>query len=76
MAADRDVLFTEHHSRLFRYLCRTVGHAKTARDLTQDVLLRVSRTAIPAATNGEVNAWLFRIARNVALAMRRSGRQT
>lgn len=67
MVPDRAALFAQHHRQLFRYLCRAVGHAETARDLTQDVFLRVSRTTIPAATNGEVTAWLFRIARNLAL---------
>ena len=72
MATDLDALFAEHHRRVFRYLCRAVGHADTARDLTQDVFLRVSRTAIPAASNGQVNAWLFRIARNLALDYHRA----
>ena len=45
----------------------TVGETETARDLTQDVFLRVSRTAVPAASDGEVRAWLFKIARNLAI---------
>jgi RNA polymerase sigma-70 factor (ECF subfamily) len=67
MAADAAALFATHQNRLFKYFCRAVGHAETARDLTQDVFLRVSRTAIPVAADGEVRAWLFQIARNLAL---------
>jgi RNA polymerase sigma-70 factor (ECF subfamily) len=67
MAADAGALFAAHQHRLFKYFCRAVGHAETARDLTQDVFLRVSRTAIPVAADGEVRAWLFQIARNLAL---------
>jgi RNA polymerase sigma-70 factor (ECF subfamily) len=67
MAVDPEALFTANQHRLFRYFRRAVGQADTARDLTQDVFLRVSRTAIPVAADGEVRAWLFRIARNLAL---------
>lgn len=66
-------LFAAHHHRLLRYLCRAVGDAETARDLTQDVFVRVSRTAIPA--DGDLTAWLFRIARNLALDHHRSRRR-
>ena len=67
MVADPEALFVAHHRRLFRYFCRAVGQAETARDLTQDVFLRVSRTTIPEAGDGELRAWLFHIARNLAL---------
>jgi RNA polymerase sigma-70 factor (ECF subfamily) len=67
MAPDPEALFTSNQQRVFRYFCRAVGRADVARDLTQDVFVRVTRTAIPAADDGEVRAWLFRIARNLAL---------
>src|SRR6266516_4326062 len=67
MAADAGALFAADHHRLFKYFCRAVGQTETARDLTQDVFLRVSRTAIPAAADGELKAWLFQIARNLVL---------
>src|SRR5262249_40219797 len=65
--SDAAALFAEHRERLFRYLCRAVGHTETARDLTQDVFLRVARAGAPDATDGDTRAWLFRIARNLAL---------
>lgn len=64
---DPERLFVANHGRLFRYFCRAVGDADAARDLTQEVFLRVSRSAIPAAADGELTGWLFRIARNLAL---------
>ena len=67
MTVDPEALFIANQHRLFRYFCRAVGQIDVARDLTQDVFLRVSRTSIPVAGDGEVRAWLFRIARNLAL---------
>ncbi len=60
-------LFAEHHQRLFRYLYRALGHRETARDLTQDVFLRASRAKVPEGTGIELQAWLFRIARNLVI---------
>jgi RNA polymerase sigma-70 factor (ECF subfamily) len=67
MTVDPEALFVANQHRLFKYFRRAVGQTDTARDLTQDVFLRVSRTAVPEAADGEVRAWLFRIARNLAL---------
>jgi RNA polymerase sigma-70 factor (ECF subfamily) len=75
MSTDRDLLFAHHHGRLLRYFCRAVGRLDVARDLTQDVFLRVSRTAIPGGADGDVSAWLFRIARNLALDHHRTRRR-
>lgn len=63
--ADSEGLFTAYHQRIFRYLCRAVGGGDAARDLTQEVFLRVSRSQ--ASVNGDGSAWLFRIARNLVL---------
>jgi RNA polymerase sigma-70 factor (ECF subfamily) len=66
-----EALFAAHQTRLYRYFCRAVGHQETARDLTQDVFVRVSRTAVPATDDSGLAAWLFRIARNLAVDYRR-----
>ena len=60
-------LFDAHRAGLCRYLTRIVGQPDTARDLTQEVFLRVSRTTVPAGSADGQRAWIFRIARNLAL---------
>ena len=67
MADDTAALFAANQRRLFNYFCRAVGEREAARDLTPDVFVRVSKAAIPAASEGEVRAWLFKIARNLAI---------
>jgi RNA polymerase sigma-70 factor (ECF subfamily) len=64
------VLFTAHRDGVFRYLCRVVGQSD-APDLTQEVFLRVARTPVPETTTDGERAWVFRIARNVAINHRR-----
>jgi RNA polymerase sigma-70 factor (ECF subfamily) len=67
VAADTESLFGEHRSGVYRYLCRIVGRADDAHDLTQEVFLRVSRVPPPEADAAGRRAWIFRIARNLAL---------
>lgn len=67
MTLDSEGLFLAHQHRLFRYFLRAVGETDTARDLTQDVFVRVSRTQVPQVEDGQARAWLFRIARNLVL---------
>ena len=64
------VLFAAHRDSVFRYLCRIVGQGD-AMDLTQEVFLRVARTTVPEASADGERAWVFRIARNLALNHRR-----
>jgi RNA polymerase sigma-70 factor (ECF subfamily) len=73
--ADADVLFTEHRQGVFRYLSRIVGHTEAAHDLTQEVFLRVSRAPVPEADAAGRRAWVFRIARNLALNHLRDGQR-
>jgi RNA polymerase sigma-70 factor (ECF subfamily) len=65
--ANTHTLFAHYQDRLLRYFSRAVGEREVARDLAQEVFLRVSRADIPAAPDDEVAGWIFRIARNVAL---------
>ena len=73
MRADAEALYNANQRGLFRYFFRAVGHAETARDLTQDVFVRVSRSVIPTAPEAALRGWLFQIARNLALDHHRSG---
>jgi len=69
--ADAEALFAAHQAGLFRYLSRIVGHQDTARDLTQDVFVRVAGSQRLPDTDVERRAWVFRIARNVAIDYQR-----
>lgn len=59
-------LFAAHRDSVFRYLARCVGPTD-APDLTQEVFLRVMRTPVPDTTSDGERAWVFRIARNLAI---------
>jgi RNA polymerase sigma-70 factor (ECF subfamily) len=64
------LLFAAYRDGVFRYLCRIVGQTD-APDLTQEVFLRVARSPVPETTADGERAWVFRIARNLALNYRR-----
>lgn len=68
-----DRLFTEHRQGVFRYLCRLVGQAESARDLTQEVFLRVTRAGVPETSADGERAWVFKVARNLGLNFLRDG---
>lgn len=71
VAPTPELLFAQHRLAIYRYLCRVTGHAETANDLTQDVFLRVTRAGVPDTDEGGRKAWLYRIARNLAINHRR-----
>src|SRR6188768_140617 len=66
MVADAKILFTTYRDGVFRYLSRIVGQGE-ASELTQEVFLRVARGPLPPAEPGARRAWIFSIARNLAL---------
>jgi RNA polymerase sigma-70 factor (ECF subfamily) len=75
---DVDRFYAAHRDGVFRYLRRIVGGSDAATDLTQvtqEVFLRVSRAGVPETTEIGRRAWVFRIARNLALNHVRDGRR-
>jgi len=72
--ADSGVLFAAHRDGVFRYLSRIIGPGD-AQDLTQEVFLRVSRADVPQDSADNQRAWVFRIARNLALNYRRDAQR-
>ena len=66
VVADAEILFAAHRDGVFRYLCRIVS-TPDARELTQEVFLRVARGPVPNGEPGASRAWIYRIARNLAL---------
>jgi RNA polymerase sigma-70 factor (ECF subfamily) len=73
--ATADELFAEHRHGVFRYLCRMVGQVDAAHDLTQEVFLRIARADVPERDPAGLRAWVFTIARNLALNHARDGRR-
>ena len=74
MVADANLLFVTHRDGVFRYLCRIVGYGD-AGELTQEVFLRVSRGPLPHSGDAGTRAWVFSIARNLALNHVRDGKR-
>lgn len=64
-------LFRQHHLSVFRYLKRMTGSRERAEELTQEVFLRVVKTRSRDRSAGHERAWLFTIARNLFLNLRR-----
>lgn len=60
-------LLARHRERIHRRLCALVRDEFAAADLTQEVFLRVWTHADQWQGGGELGAWLFRIATNLAL---------
>jgi RNA polymerase sigma-70 factor (ECF subfamily) len=73
--ADIETLIAAHRQGVYRYLRRFIGNSDTAHDLTQEVFLRVSRATVPETDESGQRAWIFRIARNLALNHIRDGRR-
>jgi RNA polymerase sigma-70 factor (ECF subfamily) len=61
-------LFEKYYEGLFRFLYYRVGDTKTAEDLTSEVFLRMIK-ALPGLQEQSISfqAWLFQIARNLAI---------
>ncbi len=61
-------LYKQHHLKVFQYLCYRVGDREAADDLTSEVFLRMVKS-LPRYRQQSTafEAWLFRIARNLAI---------
>jgi RNA polymerase sigma factor (sigma-70 family) len=67
--------FAEFERPLLGYAARLTGNAETARDVVQEVFLRLCREG--AQLNGRMPQWLFAVCRNLAIdAKRKGGRMT
>jgi RNA polymerase sigma-70 factor (ECF subfamily) len=63
-------LYEHYHAGIFRYLFYRVGDRETAEDLTGEVFLRMLRNLGSYRLQGSTvpfQAWLFQIARNLAI---------
>lgn len=69
-----DWLVDQYSARLFGLMRRLTGRAADAEDLVQEVFLRLVRVLPAYRHEGRFEAWLFRIAANVAREHLRRGR--
>ncbi len=66
--ADLRLLYESHAGELFGFALRTLGDRGAAEDLVQEVFLRAwLRAETYRPERGPVRAWLFTIARNLAI---------
>lgn len=65
--AESNAVFLACHAGLLRYFTGAVGNPDTARDLAQDVFVRVAAADELPATDDARRAWVFHIARNIAI---------
>jgi RNA polymerase sigma-70 factor (ECF subfamily) len=59
-------LFERHHGRVYGYLRKLVGSRDGAHDLTQETFLLAFRSRESYRQKGRFQAWLYRIATNLA----------
>lgn len=69
------VLHDEHAGALWHYVVRLTHDRARAEDIVQATLLRAWRTDIDDDGSGSVRAWLFTVAKNLAIDEHRSARQ-
>lgn len=70
-APEVERLYLACQPQVVRYLTRLVG-PDSARDLAQEAFLRAARAKVPQDDSGR-RAWVFRVARNLALNHLRDG---
>lgn len=76
-ASDREAyaeLFEEMYERLFRYVCSITSDAEAARDVTQDVFIRLWDARDSLSASRSLEAYLYRMARNRAYNYERDQR--
>lgn len=67
-------MFARHQGELFRYVARFTGDADLAEDVVQDVFVQLA--VRPPRHDGQLRAWLFRVATTTAIdAQRRTRRR-
>lgn len=70
-ASDFEAFYQRHEGAIFGYLWRVCGDEQAANDLTQEVFFRAWRQFERLRGYKRPDAWLFRVATNLALNERR-----
>ncbi|MBT8372646.1 MAG: sigma-70 family RNA polymerase sigma factor [Deltaproteobacteria bacterium] len=72
-----ETLMQKYYPRILNFIYRFVGNKATAEDLTQEVFLRVYKSARRYKPRSKFQTWLFTIAKNIGLnELRRSKKLT
>src|SRR5512135_403010 len=71
MGLDFENIHSAFRPRIHRYLTRMVG-VKEAEDLTQEVFVKVSQGLKTFRGESQLSTWVYRIATNAAIDMKRS----
>ena len=70
-------LFERHHRAIYQFVLQITRHRAQSEDLVQDVFLKMLKKAKSFRGEGSFRAWMFNIARNVALDyLRKNKRQS
>jgi RNA polymerase sigma-70 factor, ECF subfamily len=68
-------LYMRYRSPLFSFCLRLTAERAAAEDAVHETFLKLSATAETIRNGGALRTWLFRVARNEALMMLRSGKR-
>jgi RNA polymerase sigma-70 factor (ECF subfamily) len=73
-----EILLERHETKILNFVYRSVGDRSRAEEITQDVFLKVVRTAAKYTKSAKFTTWLYTIARNACIdeSRRRSKRRT
>ena len=75
--ASFEKLMTKYYKPLLNFIYRFVANADTAEDLTQEVFIKVYKSASTYRPAAKFQTWLYQIARNASLnELRRTKRRT
>ena len=66
-----DVVHHAYRARLYGFVLRLTRDASLAQDLSQETWLRLAANARRLAPDTQLQAWLFRVARNLFVSQRR-----
>jgi RNA polymerase sigma-70 factor (ECF subfamily) len=67
------ILFERHHGRLYGYCLGLMGGREAARDVVQEVFVRVLKYRQSFRTDAAFAPWLYRLARNACIDQLRKG---
>ncbi len=62
-----EVLFKRHERGIYNFVLRSVGRADLAEELTQDVFMRIIKSAPKYTTSAKFTTWAYTIARNICI---------